>query len=117
MLLENMMVQTWRQQSAHSGEDHVGHIAASSLINMGVTSAKNISVRAEWLRQCGCAPSDLLETPRGRIAPRPASTPRVALHIARQSLFDRFLLLCRSSILNERSGVVANSDHTSVWVH
>jgi hypothetical protein len=39
------------------------------------------------------------------------------LHIALRSLFHCFFLLCRSSILNEGSGVVANSDHTSEWVH
>jgi len=81
------------------------------------TSAKDISVRAEWLRQSGRALSEPSETPRWRITPRPASIPGVALHIALRSLFHRFFLLCRSPILNERSGVVANCDHTSEWVH
>ena len=81
------------------------------------TSAKNISVRAEWLRQSGRAPSEPSETPRWRVTPRPASIPRVALHIALRSLFHRLFSLCRSPILNERSGVVANCDHTSEWVH
>jgi len=45
-------------------------------------SAKNISVRAEWLRQSGRALSELSETPRWQITPRPAPIPRVALHIA-----------------------------------
>jgi len=78
---------------------------------------KNISVRAEWLRQSGCAPSEPSETPRWQITPRPASMPRVALHIALRSLFCCFFSLCRSPILNKQSGVVANCDHTSEWVH
>ena len=82
-----------------------------------VASAKNISVQAEWLHQSGRAPSEPSETPRWRITPRPASIPRVALHIALRSLFHRVFLLCRSSILNERSVVVANCDHTSERVH
>jgi len=81
------------------------------------TSAKNISVRAEWLRQSGRAPSEPSETPRWRITPRPASRPRVASHIALRSPFHHFFSLCRSPILNKHSGVVANCDHTSEWVH
>jgi len=80
-------------------------------------SAKNISVRAEWLRQSGRSPSEPSETPRWRITPRPASMPRVALHIALRLPYRRFFSLCRSSILNKHSGVVANCDHTSEWVH
>ena len=80
-------------------------------------SAKNISVRAEWFRQSGRAPSEPSETPRWGINPRPASIPRVALHIALRSLFCRFFSLCRSLILNKHSGVVANCDHTSEWIH
>jgi len=56
-------------------------------------------------------------TPRGRIAPRPALIRRVLLHIALQSRFLCVFLLCWSPILNEHSGVVANCDHTSEWVH
>ena len=78
------------------------------------TSAKNISVRAEWLRQSGRAPSEPSETPRWRITPCPASIPRVALYITLQSPFRRFFSFCRSPI---HSGVVANCDHTSEWVH
>ena len=81
-----------------------------------VTSPKTISVRAEWLRRTGRAPSEPSETPRWRITPRLASIPRVALHIALRSLFHRYFLLCQSPILNERSGVVANCDHMSEWV-
>jgi len=80
-------------------------------------SAKNISVRAEWLRQSGRAPSEPSETPRWRITPRPASRPRVASHIALHSPFRRFFSLCRSPILNKHCGVVANCDHRSEWVH
>jgi len=81
------------------------------------TSAKNISVWADWLRQSGRALSELLETPRWWITPRTASIPRVELHIALRSLFLLFFSLCRSPILNKHSGVVANCDHTSEWVH
>jgi hypothetical protein len=82
-----------------------------------VTSAKNISIWADWLRQSGRAPSEPSETPRWRISPRPESIPRVELHIALRSPFRRFFSLCRSPILNTHSGVVANCDHTSEWVH
>ena len=81
------------------------------------TSAKNISVWADWLCQSGRAPSEPSETPRWRITPRPASIPRVEQHIALRSLFRRFFSLCRSPILNNHSGVVAICDHTSEWVH
>ena len=57
-------------------------------------SAKNNSVRAEWLCQSGCAPSKPSETPRGLINSRPASIPRVALHIALRSPFRCFFSLC-----------------------
>jgi len=80
-------------------------------------SAKNVSVRAEWLRQSGRAPSEPSETPRWRITPRPASIPRVALHIALRSQLRSFFSLCRSPILNKHSGIVGNCDHTSEWVH
>jgi hypothetical protein len=80
------------------------------------TSAKNISVWADWLRQSGRAPSEPSETPRWRITPRPASIPPAELHIALRSPFRRFFSLCRSPILNKHSGVVANCDHTSEWV-
>jgi hypothetical protein len=80
-------------------------------------SAKNISVQAEWLRQSGHAPSAPSETLRWRITLHPASIPRVALHIALRSLFHHFFLLRRCPILNKRSGIVANCDNTSEWVH
>jgi len=80
-------------------------------------SAKNISVRAEWLRQSGRAPSEPSETPRWQTTPRPAPIRRVALHIALRSRFRRFFSLCRYPIVNEHCGVVANCDHTSEWVH
>jgi hypothetical protein len=81
------------------------------------SSAKNISVRAEWLRQSGRAPSEPSETPRWRITPRPASILRVALHIALRSPFGRFFSLCRSPVLDKHSGIVAKCDHMSEWVH
>ena len=81
------------------------------------TSAKNISVRAEWLRQSGRAPSEPSETPRWRITPCPASRSPVMLHIALWSPFRRFFSLCWSPILNKQSEVVANCDHMSEWVH
>jgi hypothetical protein len=56
-------------------------------------SAKNISIRAEWLHQNGHAPSVPSETPRWCITLRPASIPRVALHIALRSPFRRFFSL------------------------
>jgi hypothetical protein len=86
-------------------------------VQYDATSAKNISVWADWLRQSGRAPSEPSETPRWRITPRPASIPRVELHIALRSPFRRFFSLCRSPTLNKHSGVVANCDHTSEWVH
>src|SRR5882757_9963997 len=85
--------------------------------NRVVASAKNISVQAEWLRQSGRTPSEPSETPRWRITPHPVAIPRVALHITLQSLFHRLFSLCRSPILNKHSGVGANCDHTSEWVH
>jgi len=85
--------------------------------HMDGASAKYISVWADWLRQSGRAPSEPSETPRWRITPHPASIPRVELHIPLRSPFRCFFSLCRSPILNKHSGVVANCDHTSEWVH
>jgi hypothetical protein len=81
-----------------------------------MSSAKNISVWAEWLRQSGCARSQPSETVRWRTTPRPVSIQRVVLHMALRSLIRRFFLLCRSAILIKHSDVVANCDHTSEWV-
>jgi len=85
--------------------------------NYDMSSAKNISVRAEWLRQSGRAPSEPSETPWWQTTPRPAPIRRVALHIALRSQFRRFFPLCPYSILNDHCGIVANCDHTSEWVH
>jgi hypothetical protein len=85
--------------------------------NTFCTSAKNISVWADWLRQSGHALAEPSETPRWRITPLPASIPRVELHIALRSLFRRFFSLCQSPILNKQFCVLANCDHTSEWVH
>jgi hypothetical protein len=81
------------------------------------TSAKYISVWADWLRQSRHAPSEPSETPRWRITTRLVSIPRVDLHITLRLPFRSFFSLCRSLILNEHSGVVSNCDHTSEWVH
>ena len=81
------------------------------------TSGKKYSVRAEWLGQSGRAPSEPSETPRWRITPRPAAMERVALYVALRSLFHCLFAFCRSPILNDHSGVVANCDNTSEWVH
>ena len=81
------------------------------------TSAKKISIRVGWLHHSGRAPSERSETPRWQISPPPASNPHVALHIALRSGILRFFSLCRSPILNKHSGVVANCNHTSEWVH
>ena len=81
------------------------------------SSAKHNSVRAEWLRGSGRAPSEPSETPQWRITAHLASIQRVAFHIAPWSLFRRFFLLWRSPMLNDHSRVMANCDHTSEWVH
>jgi hypothetical protein len=72
--------------------------------------AKNISFWQEWLRQSRRTLLELSETPRWQITPHPAPIPRVTLHIALQSRFRRFIWLCRYPIVNEHSGVIANSD-------
>ena len=70
-----------------------------------MTSAKDNSVRAEWLCQSGRCPSEPSETSRWRLTSRLALIPHVALHIAFPSPFHRFFSLCQSRILNEHSGV------------
>jgi len=81
------------------------------------TSAKNISVWAEWLRQSGRAPSEQSEMPWWRISLRPESIQSIELQIALRSLFRCFLSLCWFRILHKNSGVVANCHHTSEEVH
>jgi hypothetical protein len=76
-----------------------------------------MSVRAEWLRQSGRAPSEPSETPRWRITQCAASIPCVALHGTLRSPFRRFFLLCRSPISNKHAGFGANCDHISEQVH
>jgi hypothetical protein len=75
------------------------------------------SFSKKYFRPGGKAPSEPSATPQWRITPHPVSIPRVALHIALQSLFHRFFSLCRSPILIKHSGVGANCDHTWEWVH
>jgi hypothetical protein len=87
---------------------HLHHLLQMDL----VTSAKDISVRAEWLRQSGRALSEPSETLQWRITPPRVSIPHVVSPSDR-----RFFSLCRSPILNKSSAVVANCDHTSGWVH
>jgi len=43
--------------------------------------------------------------------------PRVTLHINLHSQFPRFFSLCCSPIVHVHSGIVANCDYTSEWVH
>ena len=83
---------------------------------MGTASAKNSSIRVEWLRRSRRTSSEQWETPRWQSTPRPESIQHVAFHIALWSLFHRFFSFCRSPRLNHHSGVVANCDHTSEWV-
>jgi hypothetical protein len=61
--------------------------------------------------------SEPSETPRWRINLRLASIQRVALYIALRSLSYCLFAFCRSPILNDHSGIVANCDNTSKWVH
>jgi hypothetical protein len=68
-----------------------------------LTPAKKNSVRAEGLRQS--------------LQRHLFSIPRITLHIALQLLFHQFFSLCRSPILNKHSGIGANCDHMSEWVH
>ena len=55
--------------------------------------------------------------PGGGITSCLASIQRGALYISLQSLFHHFFAVCRSPILIDHSGVVANCDHTLEWVH
>jgi len=96
---------------------HCMEVLAANYYCRMCSSAKNISVQVEWLRQSGRAASEPSVTSRWRITPRPASIPLVALHIALRSPCRRYFSLCQSLILNKNSGVVANCDHTSEWVH
>ena len=91
--------------------------ASQRILSTEAPWGKNVSVRAEWLCRSGSAPSAPSEIPRWRITPRPASIQRVAFHIALWSLFHRFFSFSQSPILNNHSGLVANCDHTSEWVH
>jgi len=101
---QTMLGHTWK---------HIVNWDLECISSWEYTSAKNISVWAEWFGQSGRAPSEPLETPRRRITRRLASRPHVASHITLRSPIHRFFPLCRSPILNNHSGVVANCDHTS----
>jgi hypothetical protein len=78
---------------------------------------KKNSVQAERLHQSGRAPSEPSETQSWRMPLRPASIRRVALYGALQSLIHCLFAFCRSPIVNNHCGVVANCDNTSEWVH
>jgi hypothetical protein len=111
MYFRNYLCKTWSH-----GRDIIDSCIAFFSKSLTLpTSQNNISVRAEWLCQSGRAPSEPPETPQWRITPCPASIPRIALHIALLLLVHSLFLLYRFPILNERSGVVANCDHTSEW--
>jgi len=78
------------------------------------TSAKIISTQVEWLCQSGRAPSESSETLWWRITPRPASKPRVALHIALPSpgnVSSRSFYV----MLEERRNQVRRYDTTQPW--
>jgi len=79
----------------------------------GITT--NISKK--YFRPGGMAQSEPSETPWSQTTPHQVSIPPVAWHNALQLLFHRFLWLCLSPIVNEHSGVGANCDHMSEWVH
>jgi len=77
-----------------------------------VTSAKNIAVWAEWLRQSGRAPSEPWETPRWHNARCPAPIPCVTLHITLPSRLCRFFLLYRYPIVNKHSVTIRQNGST-----
>ena len=83
----------------------------------GSTSAKKNSIRAERLHQSARALSEPSEEPRWWITPHLVSIPGGALHIALQTLFHRFFSHCRSPNLHQPSGIGANCDQMSEWVH
>jgi hypothetical protein len=95
----------------------VAMITAQVISTNSLASAKNISIRAEWLHQSRRTLSEPSETPSWLMTPRPVSMPRVALHIALRSLFWCFVSLCWSPNFNKHTGIVANCDHTPECVH
>ena len=66
----------------HGAISNNGSRIYGRLWGFGWPSAKNISIRAELLRQSGRTPSEQSETPRWRITPCPPSFRCVAFHIA-----------------------------------
>jgi len=93
------------------------HKAGDHKCSAQTTSANNILVREQWLRQSVHAPSEPPETPWWQITLPPDSIQHVALHIAFQSRFHLVVSHHLSSILNAHTCVGGNSDHTSDWVH
>jgi hypothetical protein len=67
----------------------------------GTTSGKNVSVRTEWLRQCGRPQSQPSETPWGQNTRRPVPIRHVPLHISLETQFHSVFSLCRYSIENQ----------------
>ena len=74
------------------------------------SSVRNITVRVEWLRQSGSALSEPSERPRWQIPLRPASIPRIALHIALRLQFRRFFLRLWKRILR------CSWPHLQLWM-
>jgi len=91
---------------------HVPHVD-----QLATTSANKYSVGAEWLQQSGRAPSEPSQTLRWRMTRRLASIQWVAFYITLRSLSHCVFVYWWSPILNNHTGVVANCDHTSEWVH
>jgi len=83
---------------------------------MNITSVKRISIRVESLSRNWCALSPPWETPLWRMTPRLVSIQLIAVFINLWSLFHHFFSFCRSPVLNDHSGDVANCDHTSEWI-
>lgn len=78
--------------------------------------AKDISVRAEWLCQSGCAPSEPFETSRWGMTVCSPSRPHIVLYSTLRLLVHHSFLFCQSSVWNHHSGGCAIGDHTSGWV-
>ena len=117
-LWEPLVMQFGTTNAPADFQGYINHTISEEFDDFALdSSSKNIAVRAEWLRQSGCAPSELSETPGWQTTQRPAPIRCVVWHIALRSRFRRFFSLCRYPIVNGHCGVLANCDHTSGWVH
>jgi len=83
----------------------------------GIGPSRSSAINKKHFCPGEMALSEPSETPRWQITLRPVSTPHVGSHITLWSPFCHFFPLSRSPISKEHSGVVANCDHTSEWVH